>query len=72
MKFTTKDRDNDKSSKHCAEHAKGGWWYRDCHHSNLNGIYKKGKSHYWNVVSWSLIKDKTYSMKFARMKIRRL
>ncbi|XP_063419430.1 ryncolin-4-like [Mytilus trossulus] len=72
MKFTTKDVDKDKSSINCANQAKGGWWYRACHQSNLNGIYKKGKSPYKNVVSWNLIKTNVYSMKFARMMIRRL
>ncbi|VDI06868.1 Hypothetical predicted protein [Mytilus galloprovincialis] len=72
MKFSTKDQDNDKSSKtDCAELAKGGWWYASCHCSNLNGIYKTGNTKHWDVVSWNEIKGSRYSMKFARMMIRR-
>lgn len=72
MNFSTKDQDNDKDSKRdCAELAKGGWWYTSCHSSNLNGVYKTGNTKHWDVVSWNLIKGSNYSMKFARMMIRR-
>ncbi|VDI77312.1 Hypothetical predicted protein [Mytilus galloprovincialis] len=71
MKFSTKDQDNDKKSRDCAKLAKGGWWYADCHEVNLNGIYKAGQTSKWDVVSWNKIKKETYSMKFARMMIRR-
>ncbi|VDI40474.1 ficolin, partial [Mytilus galloprovincialis] len=71
--FSTKDQDNDKDTKRdCAKTAKGGWWYNNCHHVNLNGVYKKGKTSHWDVVSWNLIKTDHYSMKFARMMIRRV
>ncbi|KAK2157941.1 hypothetical protein NP493_1839g00001 [Ridgeia piscesae] len=37
--FSTKDRDNDDGSEHCAQVNKGAWWYTQCHQSNLNGEY---------------------------------
>ena len=37
--FSTTDRDNDPSVFHCAQLYKAGWWYKDCHDSNLNGIW---------------------------------
>ena len=36
--FSTKDRDNDSYSGHCALNYKGAWWYESCHNSNLNGF----------------------------------
>ncbi|XP_062575474.1 ficolin-1-like [Saccostrea cucullata] len=39
MKFSTKDQDNDNYSTHCAVSDHGGWWYRGCTDSNLNGQY---------------------------------
>ncbi len=37
--FSTPDKDNDVSSAHCAGLYKAGWWYKECHDSNLNGVY---------------------------------
>ena len=77
MKFTTKDNDNDKDSRHnCADLHKGGWWYKACHESNLNGQYLSGDhSTYANGVNW---KDwfpeddrgHRYSLKTTEMKLR--
>ena len=44
MKFTTRDRDNDRSPINCALHYNigyqaGGWWHRDCTYIFPNGPY---------------------------------
>jgi len=44
MKFTTKDRDNDKSGINCAFEAGAskplnGWWYNHCSHIDPNAYY---------------------------------
>lgn len=42
MMFTTKDQDNDElGSINCANRYFGGWWYKACHATNLNGLYAK-------------------------------
>ncbi|XP_068102237.1 fibrinogen-like protein 1-like protein [Hyperolius riggenbachi] len=36
MKFSTKDRDNDRWDRNCAEEWKGGWWFDNCQSAVLN------------------------------------
>ena len=75
MKFTTKDKDNDKDAKHnCASVYKGAWWYKACHESNLNGQYLSG-DHYTDGVTWKTWfpegdRGHTYSLKTTKMKVR--
>ena len=36
--FSTLDKDQDRSAGSCSQQfGRGGWWYKDCFHSNLNG-----------------------------------
>ncbi|KAK3101413.1 hypothetical protein FSP39_003367 [Pinctada imbricata] len=67
QEFTTKDRDNDKSSsRHCAVLYTGAWWYNACHHSNLNGDYSvrndKGVR-WWSYPSSDFMKTTTMKLK---------
>ncbi|CAH2316459.1 Hypothetical predicted protein [Pelobates cultripes] len=71
MKFTTKDQDNDIYSLNCADLFKGGWWYVQCHHSNLNGLYLSGQHRTEAVgINWYHGRGQNYSYKFSEMKIR--
>nr|XP_060626310.1 veficolin-1-like [Anolis sagrei ordinatus] len=70
--FSTRDRDNDgHESGSCAVLYKGGWWYSQCHTSNLNGLYLRGEhTSYANGINWVAGKGHHYSYKYAEMKIR--
>ena len=61
MYFSTVDRDNDKYDGNCAQAEEGGWWYKWCAASNLNGKYR------WFRLYW---KYHGYRLKFVEMKIR--
>ena len=69
-RFTTKDRDNDGNGKNCAVSHTGAWWYNNCHHSNLNGVYVQGgtRASGRNVIWYGW---KGSSLRFTEMKVRR-
>ncbi|CAC5389461.1 Fibrinogen-like protein A,Ryncolin-4,Angiopoietin-related protein 7,Ficolin-3,Ficolin-1-B,Techylectin-5A,Ficolin-2,Ryncolin-1,Tenascin-R,Fibrinogen-like protein 1,Angiopoietin-1,Fibrinogen C domain-containing protein 1-A,Tenascin-N,Ryncolin-3,Tenascin,Fibroleukin,Fibrinogen C domain-containing protein 1,Fibrinogen gamma chain,Techylectin-like protein,Ryncolin-2,Techylectin-5B,Angiopoietin-2,Microfibril-associated glycoprotein 4,Fibrinogen alpha chain,Ficolin-1-A,Ficolin-1,Fibrinogen C domain-containing pro len=72
MMFSTKDKDNDRSSRSCALTFQGAWWYNDCHYSNLNGAYFIGKhSSKADGINWGTWKEFHYSLKSTKMMIKR-
>lgn len=79
MRFSTFDRDQDRSEQSCAEMYGGGWWYNNCQAANLNGVYYQGgvydsrsntPNSVLNGVLWPTFKDNNYSLKTSRMFIR--
>ena len=72
MQFSTKDRDNDQySGGNCVTYRgwRGAWWYNNCAHSNLNGLYRSGLSG-GQGVTWHHFLNNQVSLKFAQMKLR--
>jgi len=72
QKFSTRDQDNDVyPGVSCAVRDKGGWWYKYCHYSNLNGLYRVGNyTSSFDGVVWFHWKGWYYSLRFTEMKIR--
>jgi ficolin len=70
--FSTSDRDNDAAGgENCAVIYKGAWWYKYCHHSNLNGYYYHGNhTSYADGVEWYHWTGYYYSLRFTEMKIK--
>ena len=71
MKFSTHDKDNDPDSRNCANDFDGGWWFKECVESNLNGLYyhtnrtdRNGKG-----ICWKKWKEWN-SLKKSEMKLR--
>jgi len=72
MQFSTNDNDNDdRSAQSCAQTYKGAWWYKSCHHSNLNGLYLGGPhSSHANGINWRTFRGHNYSLKRTEMKVK--
>ena len=66
--FSTKDQDNDRSGAHCAARYTGGWWFNDCHHTFLNGLYKSGSG--FHHIIWYTWK-RQFSLSFSEMRFRK-
>lgn len=75
-RFSTADRDNDNHrSKNCAQENKSGWWFYNCHDSNLNGVWKDGgriasDPDAKDGIVWQSWKGDQYSLKNVIMAIR--
>ncbi|XP_062570701.1 uncharacterized protein LOC134232727 [Saccostrea cucullata] len=70
MGFSTKDQDNDLSTKNCAVKHYGAWWYRACHNSNLNGEYAQSAVIGTRYPVWYYWKRKYKALKQTQMMIR--
>jgi len=69
QKFSTQDQDNDSdSTRSCATTYTGAWWYKDCHRSNLNGVY--GSTGYATGINWLTFSGHNKSLSSTSMKIR--
>uniref|UniRef100_A0A3Q4HU64 Tenascin XB n=1 Tax=Neolamprologus brichardi TaxID=32507 RepID=A0A3Q4HU64_NEOBR len=66
--FSTKDRDLAPFITRCALSYRGGWWYKNCHEANLNGVYGINTKH--QGVIWTAWKGKDFSVPFTEMKLR--
>uniref|UniRef100_A0A8C7REK2 Tenascin XB n=1 Tax=Oncorhynchus mykiss TaxID=8022 RepID=A0A8C7REK2_ONCMY len=66
--FSTRDRDPAPFITRCAMSYRGGWWYKNCHEANLNGLYDTSVNH--QGVIWTAWKGKDLSIPFTEMKLR--
>lgn len=74
-KFSTYDMDNDNwSLGSCAQNYRGGWWYKNCAHSNLNSHYYPTSSvcPMYTGLHWYSIGQSYSSLKETKMMIRRV
>ena len=70
MAFSTKERENDRSSSNCAVRCTGAWWYNSCQYSNLNGQYLGKNDNDWRGIRWYNFKHNNLSFKFAEIKLK--
>ena len=72
--FSTYDADNDHNSNSCAKTFKSGWWFNECHKSNLNGVYEAdgvSNTDNQNLIWMFDTFGKRTSFLFTEMKVRR-
>lgn len=71
QKFSTKDKDNDGSSKAmCAVIYSAPWWHNACFDCSLNGLYLHGEHNQHGGIVWAKFRGLQYSLKFSEMKFR--
>eukprot|EP00794_Sanderia_malayensis_P019521 gene19521-21451_t len=71
MQFSTKDKDNEQDSRHCARTYHGAWWYKKCYYANLNGLHpSKGVVSSPTGITWFMWKRKHATIMFSEMKLR--
>ncbi|CAL4147679.1 unnamed protein product [Meganyctiphanes norvegica] len=70
--FTTIDSDHDVwDTQNCAQRWKGGWWYNECHHTNLNGLPNHGTDTISAVgITWRQWRTDDYSLRSTTIKMR--
>ncbi|XP_029928616.1 tenascin [Myripristis murdjan] len=66
--FSTRDKDPDPLGIHCARAYMGGWWYKNCYKTNLNGLFGINSNN--QGVVWIDWRGKDSSIPFAEMKFR--
>uniref|UniRef100_A0AAY4CF39 Uncharacterized protein n=2 Tax=Denticeps clupeoides TaxID=299321 RepID=A0AAY4CF39_9TELE len=66
--FSTRDKDPNPLSIHCAKEYMGGWWYKNCYKANLNGLYSTFSKN--QGVVWIDWRGKDASIPFTEMKLR--
>ncbi|CAC5359331.1 Fibrinogen C domain-containing protein 1-A,Ryncolin-1,Tenascin,Fibrinogen C domain-containing protein 1-B,Fibrinogen C domain-containing protein 1 [Mytilus coruscus] len=73
MEFSTFNKDNDQlNTGSCAKLRHGAWWYKSCLHSNLNGLYRGGKTNERrDGIVWRSWHGSFYSLKSTKMMIKR-
>ncbi|XP_046443576.1 techylectin-5B-like [Daphnia pulex] len=77
LAFSTFDVDNDNregedfAERSCARLYKGGWWYGNCHDSNLNGWYLGGPHRsFADGINWYTWSGYNYSLRRTMMRFR--
>ncbi|CAL4249562.1 unnamed protein product [Meganyctiphanes norvegica] len=70
MAFSTFDLDNDLYTANCAESNHGGWWYKDCYDSNLNGFYFEDGRSDITSANWKYFPAKYVSLQRIQMMTR--
>ncbi|KAH9509863.1 Ficolin-2 [Bulinus truncatus] len=69
MKFSTFDIDHDIFPENCAVEFQGGWWYKECHESNLNGLW--GNKEFGRGLNWMTTTGYYASATMTEMKLRK-
>ena len=76
QKFSARDKDQDTNKSNYCKRSfngyNGGWWFKDCVYSSLNGKYYENGQHYYAVdgLSWRTWLGSTHSLKSTVIAIR--